>query len=75
MKRSIGGIDNPANSTVKIDGNPIDASSWGDAGQPYRLELWVDSTPVKSIGNINNGETEFRVHRDRDNIAPTIFCQ
>lgn len=74
-KRSIGRIDDPRASTVKIDGSPIDATSWGAAGQPYRLELWMNSTPVKSIGNTSKGEKEFRVYKDIDNIAPDTFCQ
>ena len=64
-----------ATGLVKIPGISIDTSSWGDAGQPYRLELWVDSTPIKSIGNISKGQKEFRVYRGRDNIAPNTFCE
>jgi serine/threonine protein kinase len=72
-KVSVGVVD--ADGRRTIPGLPIDATSWGAKGQPYRLELWVNSEPVKSFGNTDKDEAEFRVYQDTDNIAPNnAFC-
>lgn len=83
MKRSISRIDVPATSRAKIDGVKVDLSYWGDAGQPYHLELWVDGTPKAAIGSKTidqqiirvYDQKEFRVHREWDNTAPDTFCE
>jgi hypothetical protein len=56
---------------VKIDGITIDASSWGNAGQPYRLQLWVASQPYISADLFD----EIIVHRDQDNDDHRLYCQ
>jgi hypothetical protein len=54
---------------LKVDGLPVDQSSFGAAGHPYRIELVNDGTIVKSIGNFQSGEPEFRIYPGTDNIV------
>jgi|GEM_PF-2653558 len=58
-----------SDGTVKIDGLPIDPTSWGRKGQPYRLQL-LDGE-WKSIGE----DKGFVVRPNDDNRAPNTFCQ
>lgn len=51
---------------LKIDGLPVDFSRYGDAGQPYRIEQWVDGTLVRSVGDDGN----FRIKAAQDNTTP-----
>lgn len=55
--------------TVKIDGLPIDSTSWGYKGQPYRMRL-LDGE-WKSIGD----DKGFIVRPNWDNRAPNTFCE
>lgn len=59
-----------AGGFLKIDGLPVDMNVYGEEGQPYRVEQWVDGKLVRSVGNVQQGEPEFRVRPYTDNITP-----
>ena len=61
-----------AGGFLKIDGLPVDVNVYGDAGQPYRVEQWVDGALVRSVGNVQQGEPEFRVRPYIDNATPWV---
>ncbi len=54
-----------ASGEIKIDGLPIDPY-YGTAGQPYKVELWVDSKVVQTDGDINAGQPYFRIAPGQD---------
>lgn len=55
---------------LKIDGLPVDPYRFGEKGQPYWIEQWVNNVMVKSTGNTDRGEAEFRIYPYRDNYTP-----
>ena len=68
LGRGIGSI-NPT-GFLKIDGLPVDVARFGGAGEPYKVEQWVDSRIVQSTGDFQRGEAEFRVRAFADNSTP-----
>jgi len=66
--RGIGSI-NPT-GFLKIDGLPVDVNRFGGAGEPYKVEQWVDNRVVQSTGDFLRGEPEFRVRAFADNYTP-----
>ncbi|HHY56158.1 MAG TPA: hypothetical protein GYA08_12055 [Chloroflexi bacterium] len=66
--RGIGSI-NPT-GYLKIDGLPVDVNRFGGAGEPYKVEQWVDNRVVQSTGDFLRGEPEFRVRAFADNYTP-----
>ncbi len=54
---------------IKIDGLPIEPY-YGGLGQPYRVELWVGGALIRSVGNTDIGQPEFRLYPWRDNVTP-----
>jgi hypothetical protein len=68
ISRGIGSI-NPT-GFLKIDGLPVDVNRFGGAGEPYKVEQWVDSRVVRSTGDFQRGEPEFRVRAFADNYTP-----
>lgn len=66
--RGIGTV-NPS-GFLKIDGLPVDTDRFGDRGEPYKVEMWVNSRVVTSTGNFQRGEPEFRVRAFADNFTP-----
>jgi hypothetical protein len=59
-----------AGGFLKIDGLPVDVNVYGEDGQPYRVEQWVEGALVRSVGNVAQGEPEFRVRPYTDNFTP-----
>ncbi len=59
-----------ASGYMKLDGMLVDTAIYGSAGHPYRVELWADGRMIRSVGNTNNGEPEFRVRAFADNYTP-----
>jgi hypothetical protein len=54
---------------LKIDGLPVDRA-YGDSGQFYRVELWAAGSLIRSVGDIDSGQSEFRVYPWTDNFTP-----
>lgn len=61
----------PLDSTgfLKIDSLSVDYARYGDAGHPYRIELWVAGSLHASVGDTGRGEAEFRIRPDADNYT------
>lgn len=55
---------------LKIDGLPVDYYRYGAQGHPYRIELWANWRLIRSVGNIDAGQPEFRIRPDTDNYTP-----
>jgi hypothetical protein len=55
---------------LKIDGLPVDTARFGNSGEPYRVEQVVNGRVVRSTGNFQAGEAEFRVRAFADNFTP-----
>lgn len=68
LGRGIGAIQ--PSGFLKIDGLPVDQDRFGGAGEPYRVELWVNGSVQLSTGNFQVGEPEFRVRLFVDNYTP-----
>jgi len=68
ISRGIGSIS--PTGFLKIDGLPVDVNRFGGAGEPYKVEQWVDSRVVQSTGDFQRGEPEFRVRAFADNYTP-----
>jgi hypothetical protein len=66
--RGVGSVD--PSGYLKIDGLPVDTNRFGNAGEPYRVEQWVNGRVVRSTGNFQAGEPEFRVRPFADNYTP-----
>jgi hypothetical protein len=54
-----------ADGQLALFGVPVDAS-YGWDGQPYRVELWINGSMVRSDGNIFAGQPEFRIMPGQD---------
>ncbi|RIK44385.1 MAG: hypothetical protein DCC55_02790 [Chloroflexi bacterium] len=63
------GTTNP-DGYLKIDGLAVDTGRFGSSGEPYRVEQWVNGRVVRSTGNFQAGEPEFRVRPFTDNFTP-----
>jgi hypothetical protein len=59
-----------ASGYLKLDGMYVDTDLYGDAGNPYRVELWADGSLITAVGNTAAGQSEFRVHAETDNATP-----
>lgn len=68
IARGIGSI-NPT-GFLKIDGLPVDINRFGGAGEPYKVEQWVDGRVVQSTGDFLRGQPEFRIRPYADNYTP-----
>jgi hypothetical protein len=68
LGRGIGSI-NPT-GYLKIDGLPVDTGRFGSAGEPYKVEQWIDGRVVQSTGDFLRGQPEFRVRPAADNPTP-----
>jgi hypothetical protein len=66
--RGIGSI-NPT-GFLKIDGLPVDTGRFGSAGEPYKIEQWIDGRVVQSTGDFQRGQPEFRLRPFVDNYTP-----
>lgn len=55
---------------LKIDGLPVDLGRFGDRGEPYKVEMWVNGSVTLSTGDYFNGQPEFRVRAFVDNYTP-----
>lgn len=68
LGRGIG--SSSANGYLKIDGLTVDVARFGNRGEPYRVEQWINGRVARSVGNTNIGEPEFRVRAAADNLTP-----
>lgn len=68
IARGIGTIN--ATGFLKIDGLPVDVGRFGDGGEPYKVEQWIDGRVAQSTGDFQRGEPEFRVRVSEDNYTP-----
>jgi hypothetical protein len=66
--RGIGSI-NPT-GYLKIDGLPVDTGRFGNAGEPYKIEQWINGRVAQSTGDFQRGEPEFRLRPFVDNSTP-----
>lgn len=66
--RGIGSI--AASGFLKIDGLPVDSGRFGSAGEPYKIEQWIDGKVVQSTGDFLAGQPEFRMRTFTDNYTP-----
>jgi len=64
----IGSIN--ASGFLKIDGLPVDENRFGGAGEPYKVEQWMDGKIARSTGDFQRGEPIFRVRAFADNVTP-----
>lgn len=58
-----------ADGFLKIDALPIDPV-YGLAGQPYRVEVWAAGSLIRSVGNTDAGQPEWRFKPQTDNQTP-----
>ncbi|MBX3052146.1 MAG: hypothetical protein KF753_11760 [Caldilineaceae bacterium] len=68
IPKGIGSIH--ASGYLKIDGLPVDIAIYGDAGEPYWIEQWIDGKVARSVGNTDQGDAEFRIRPSADNYTP-----
>lgn len=54
---------------IKIDGLPVEWH-YGRGGQQYRVELWAEGSLIRSVGDIDHGQAEFRIYPWTDNYTP-----
>ncbi len=66
--RGIGSIN--ASGFLKIDGLPVDTGRFGNGGEPYKIEQWIDGKVARSTGDFQRGEPEFRMRPFVDNATP-----
>lgn len=66
--RGIGSI-NPT-GYLKIDGLPVDTGRFGNGGEPYKIEQWIDGRVVQSTGDYQRGQPEFRIRPFADSSTP-----
>jgi hypothetical protein len=66
--RGIGSIQ--PTGYLKIDGLPVDTGRFGSAGEPYKVEQWIDGRVARSTGDFLKGEPEFRMRPFADNTTP-----
>ena len=68
LGRGIGSVS--ASGFLKIDGLPVDENRFGGAGEPYKVEQWIDGQVARSTGDFQRGEPIFRVRAFADNVTP-----
>jgi hypothetical protein len=68
LGKGIGSIN--ATGYLKIDGLPVDVNRFGNAGEPYKIEQWIDGRVTRSTGDFKRGEPEFRLRPFVDNTTP-----
>ena len=68
IPKGIGSIH--ASGYLKIDGLPVDTARFGGAGEPYWIEQWIDNKVIRSVGNTDQGDAEFRIRPSADNHTP-----
>jgi len=68
MGKGIGSIN--ASGFLKIDGLPIDVNRFGNTGEPYKIEQWIDGRVTQSTGDFKRGDPEFRLRPFVDNATP-----
>ena len=68
IPKGIGSIH--ASGYLKIDGLPVDIARFGNVGEPYWIEQWVDNKVVNAVGNTDAGQAEFRIRPNADNYTP-----
>ena len=56
-----------ANGSIKVDGLPVNIFVFGDEGEPYKVELYVNGELQGVIGDILAGQDPFLVMPARDN--------
>lgn len=66
--RGIGSIQ--ASGFLKIDGLPVDSNRFGGAGEPYKIEQWINGKVAQSTGDFYAGQPEFRLRTFADNYTP-----
>jgi PA14 domain len=66
--RGIGSIQ--ASGFLKLDGLPVDSNRFGSAGEPYKIEQWIDGKVAQSTGDFYAGQPEFRLRTFADNYTP-----
>ncbi len=55
---------------LKVDGLPVDYATFGAAGNPYRVELWVNGQVVRTAGIFHQGQPAFRIQPEADSLTP-----
>ena len=68
LGRGIGSVS--ASGFLKIDGLPVDENRFGGAGEPYKVEQWIDGKVARATGDFQRGEPIFRVRAFADNVTP-----
>lgn len=68
ISRGIGSIS--ASGFLKIDGLPVDVNRFGGAGEPYKIEQWIDGKVAQATGDFYAGQPEFRLRPSVDNYTP-----
>ncbi len=68
IPRGVGSVH--SSGFLKIDGLPVDIVKYGGAGEPDRIEQWIEGKVARSVGNIDRGEGEFRLRAGVDNYTP-----
>lgn len=66
--KGIGSIS--ASGFLKIDGLPVDNNRFGSAGEPYKIEQWINGKVAQSTGDFQAGQPEFRLRTFADNYTP-----
>jgi len=59
-----------ADGLLKIDGLPVDYLTFGGAGNPYRIEMWINGKLAHSVGIYHQGQSLFRIRPEADNYTP-----
>lgn len=68
ISKGIGSIQ--ASGFLKIDGLPVDIYRFSSAGEPYRIEQWINGKVVQSVGNTAAGQPQFLLRPAADNYTP-----
>lgn len=55
---------------LKLDGMLVDSGRYGEAGHPYRVELWASGSRIRAVGDTSAGQPEFRVRAGGDSVTP-----
>jgi hypothetical protein len=66
--RGIGSIE--PTGYLKIDGLPVDVGRFGQQGEPYKVEMWVNGSVAFSTGDFLTGQPQFLVRPFADNYTP-----
>lgn len=68
ISKGIGSIQ--ASGYLKIDGLPIDIYRFSSAGEPYRIEQWINGKVAQSVGNTAAGQPQFLLRPNADTYTP-----